>query len=69
VMRPLKMLLRAGKGYHLSWQVGSSSYEGNGRLAGNLLTVDWGTSTLVVYALGEDGSLTGLWTWATAKRP
>ena len=52
---------RQGKGYHLSWEVGSSSYEGTGTLAGNLLTVDWGSSTPVVYALGTDGSLTGLW--------
>ena len=50
-----------GKDYHLSWQVGSSSYEGDGKLAGNLLTVDWGSSTPVVYALKPDGSLAGLW--------
>jgi hypothetical protein len=50
-----------GNGYHLTWQVGSSSYEGDGTLAGNLLTVDWGASTPVVYALKSDGSLTGLW--------
>ena len=54
-------ITREGKTYHLTWQVGSSSYEGDGKLAGNLLTVDWGASTPVVYALGEDGSLTGLW--------
>jgi hypothetical protein len=52
---------KQGKGYHLSWEVGSSSYEGNGVLAGNLLTVEWGSPTPVVYALGSDGSLTGLW--------
>ena len=52
---------RQGKAYHLSWEVGSSSYEGSGTLAGNLLTVEWGSSTPVVYALGSDGSLTGLW--------
>ena len=45
----------------MSWAVGSSSYEGNGTLAGNLLTVEWGSSMPVVYALGSDGSLTGLW--------
>ena len=28
--------------------------------AGNLLTVDWGSSTLVIYALGGHGRLTGL---------
>jgi uncharacterized caspase-like protein len=52
---------RDKKGYHLSWAVGSSAYQGTGKLAGNLLTVDWGASTPVVYALGKDGSLTGLW--------
>jgi hypothetical protein len=52
---------RQGTGYHLSWEVGRSSYEGQGKLAGSLLTVDWGSSTPVVYALGTDGSLTGLW--------
>jgi hypothetical protein len=52
---------RQGKSYHLSWAVGSSSYEGTGKLAGNLLTVDWGSSTPVVYALGKDGGLIGLW--------
>jgi len=45
----------------LSWEVGSSSYEGNGVLAGNLLTMEWGSPTPVVYALDTDGSLTGLW--------
>ena len=59
---------RQGKGYHLSWEVGSSSYEGKGTLAGNLLTVDWGSSTPVVYALGTDGGLTGLWDAGRAKR-
>ena len=52
---------RQGKGYHLSWEVGSSSYEGDGTLAGNLLTVDWGAPTPVVYALRHrrqpDGAL------------
>ena len=27
----------------------------------NLLTVDWGGTTPMVYALADDGSLTGLW--------
>jgi len=47
--------------YRLSWEVGDQSYEGDGTLEGNLLTVDWGGSTPIVYALGDDGSLTGLW--------
>lgn len=52
---------KQGKGYHLTWDVGSSHYEGDGKLAGNLLTVEWGSATPVVYALADDGSLAGLW--------
>jgi hypothetical protein len=54
-------LTAQGKGLALAWQVGGTSYKGKGTLKGNLLTVDWGSSTPVVYALAEDGSLTGLW--------
>lgn len=52
---------RDGDVYRLSWRVGSSSYQGTGALDGNLLTVDWGSATPVVYALGPDGALSGLW--------
>jgi hypothetical protein len=45
----------------LNWKVGDSEYEGDGTLDGNLLTVNWGSSTPVVYALADDGSLRGLW--------
>ena len=31
------------------------------RCDGNILVVDWGSATPVVYALGADGSLRGLW--------
>jgi uncharacterized caspase-like protein len=48
-------------GYQLDWRVASSGYRGSGTLVGNLLTVDWGSSTPVIYALGPDGRLTGLW--------
>ena len=41
--------------------MGNTSYRGSGTLTGNVLTVNWGSSTPVVYALAEDGSLTGLW--------
>lgn len=50
-----------GDDYHVSWKVGDSAYEGTGKLAGNLLTVEWGSATPVVYALADDGSLKGLW--------
>jgi len=54
-------IAKKGKRYRLSWEVGDQAYEGTGTLAGNLLTVDWGAATPVVYALADDGSLTGLW--------
>jgi hypothetical protein len=47
--------------YHLTWKVDDSEYEGEGKFADNLLTVNWGSTTPIVYALGDDGSLTGLW--------
>ncbi|MBK5199021.1 MAG: caspase family protein [Methyloceanibacter sp.] len=50
-----------GNAYQLSWKVGDSNYRGKGTLDGNLLTVEWGSATPVIYALAEDGSLTGLW--------
>ena len=45
----------------MSWEVGESSYEGEGTFDGNLLTVNWGGATPIVYALADDGRLTGLW--------
>ncbi|MDC7787212.1 caspase family protein [Rhodoplanes sp. TEM] len=49
-----------GDRIRLSWRVGSG-YQGTGRLAGNVLTVDWGGATPIVYGLGADGILRGLW--------
>jgi hypothetical protein len=54
-------IAKHGKVYQLSWKIGSTSYHGSGTLQDNLLTVNWGGSTPVVYALADDGSLTGLW--------
>jgi hypothetical protein len=51
---------RSGQ-YVLDWKVGSSNYRGSGTLASNVLTVDWGDSTPVIYALNADGTLSGLW--------
>lgn len=48
-------------GYVLDWKVGNNAYEGHGTLEGNLLSVNWGSSTPVVYALAADGRLKGLW--------
>lgn len=46
--------------FSLEWQVGST-YQGTGTLDGNILTVNWGSATPVIYALAADGTLTGLW--------
>jgi uncharacterized caspase-like protein len=54
-------IVKRRKRYHLEWRIGSSSYRGDGRLEGNVLTVNWGAATPVVYALSADGVLTGLW--------
>jgi hypothetical protein len=45
----------------MDWKVGGSAYHGSGAVAGNLLTVNWGSVTPVVYAITADGSLKGLW--------
>ncbi len=55
------IIAKVGGGYRLKWKVDGSEYEGKGTLADNLLTVDWGGTTPIVYALADDGSLTGLW--------
>ncbi|MBI3434369.1 MAG: fibronectin-binding protein, partial [Proteobacteria bacterium] len=51
---------RGGR-FDFQWQVASSSYRGTGTLQGNLMTVDWGDATPVVYAVAADGTLSGLW--------
>jgi hypothetical protein len=56
------IIAKSGSGYHLKWEVDDGTqYEGEGKLVDNLLTVDWGGTTPMVYALADDGSLTGLW--------
>jgi hypothetical protein len=54
-------IARLGSVFRVEWRVGSSSYRGTGKLDGNLLTVDWGEPTPVVYAVAADGALAGLW--------
>jgi hypothetical protein len=55
------VMSRQGDAYQLDWRVGSSSFRGTGTPQGNILSVDWGQSTPVVYAVGADGTLKGLW--------
>ena len=54
-------IARQGDRYRFDWRVGSSSYQGVGTLDGNVMVVNWGGSTPVVYALAADGTLKGLW--------
>ena len=56
-----------GDGYRLDWRVGSDSYHGTGTIAGNVLVVDWGDSTPVIYAIEADGTLAGLWKAGTGE--
>ena len=52
---------RQGNRYQFDWRVGQSSYRGTGTLDGNVLVVNWGSATPVIYSLGADGTLRGLW--------
>ena len=51
-----------GDRYDFDWVTGASHFQGSGTLAGNILAVNWGSSTTpIIYAVSDDGSLHGLW--------
>ena len=51
-----------GDRYDFAWVTGASQFQGVGTLAGNILTVNWGSNTTpIIYAVADDGSLHGLW--------
>ena len=52
---------REGDRYRFDWRVGSSTYRGLGTLDGNVVVVDWGSATPVIYSVAADGTLHGLW--------
>ena len=54
-------IARQGNRYRFDWRVGTTNYRGTGTLDGNVMIVNWGSATPVVYALGTDGVLRGLW--------
>ena len=56
-------LTSSGKATAISSTGGSgrTAYRGSGTLDGNVVTVNWGGSTPVVYSVGSDGMLRGLW--------
>jgi hypothetical protein len=55
------IIISEGSGYRLNWSIGSRGYRGTGTLNDNLLAVNWGSATPVVYAVSADGRLRGLW--------
>jgi len=62
------VLIAAQSGqYILDWNVGGSIYRGSGTLANNVLIVDWGDASPVVYALNSNGTLSGLWQSGAAE--
>ena len=50
-----------GTRYDFAWKIGSSSYKGRGVLSNGIMTVNWGDTQPVIYAVRKDGSLAGLW--------
>ena len=52
---------RLGDHYRFDWKSGSQSYHGDGTMEGNVLVVNWGSTTPVIYAIAENGMLNGLW--------
>jgi hypothetical protein len=53
--------------YLVDWTIAGSHMKGEGLFDGNLLTVNWGAETPVVYAQMQDGSLQGLWDAGTGE--
>jgi hypothetical protein len=54
-------ITRIADHYRFDWKVGSKSFYGDGTMEGNVLTVNWGSATPVIYAVAENGTLNGLW--------
>lgn len=60
-------IVPVGNRYRFDWRVGSTAYQGVGMLEGNIMVVEWGGGTPVVYALAADGSLKGFWSAGKAQ--
>jgi hypothetical protein len=58
---------QGGRQYDFDWTVGSSRYHGTGQLDGNVMVVNWGSATPVIYAVDADGTLKGLWSNGRAQ--
>jgi hypothetical protein len=60
-------IINEGSRYRLNWSIGTRGFRGTGTLNDNLLTVNWGSATPVVYAVSADGTLRGLWAGGNAE--
>ena len=48
--------------YNFLWRISNGdTYTGRGRLSGDILTVDWGQASPVIYRVNLDGTLRGRW--------
>lgn len=62
---------REGAVYHLTWQVGTTTYIGVGILQSDILSVGWdadGNCGVVSYHVLPDGTLEGLWSVCSQNR-
>ncbi len=46
---------------NLTWAVGNRIYKGQGTFIGNVLVVNWGSSSPVLYTVDLQGNLAGTW--------
>lgn len=51
----------AGGAVSFAWVVGGRHYSGAGQRSGAVVTVDWGSSSPVIYVLMSNGALHGTW--------
>lgn len=52
---------------YLQWSIAGTTYRGQGRLAGTVLTIDWGAKDPVIYQVNSDGTLAGVWSGGQAS--
>jgi hypothetical protein len=57
---------RRGEEFQFEWNVGGRGYRGSGTRDGNILKVDWGGNTPMVYALTADGHMVAMWSGGSA---
>lgn len=51
----------AGSDLRFRWSVGGRTFTGTGIRDGNLITVDWGSATPIIYALTDDGYMVAIY--------